>query len=561
MLITRTDFFAGSIDYPEVTTVRLPETAARRYGDRVAFVLGDTTLTYAEFGSRTGCFAAALHGAGIGRGDVVLIHLTNGIEFVVAYYGSLRAGATVSLVNPIQPVAGLRHQLRDTAARAVVTQAAQYENAAAAAAGTAVELTIVHRLAGASATRSPHSGGVVDYDEFVSGAPAEYTCLDVTGDEVAHLAYTGGTTGVSKGVRVLHRNIVANLAQTMTARSGLTLVREPDGLIGFADRVREPSWDFGLGTDVSIVVSPLFHAHALIGMNTQLLAGATNVFAGRFTPAGMLELIDRHRVTAIAGSPAMWHALTAHPDAVRRDLTSVRLVTSGAAPIDLSTLAALRATFPRARVGEGYGMTEATALVTGSPMIGRYPAKDGSVGVPMFDTEVQVRALDGSGAVLGANEPGTLWVRGPQVAAGYLNRPDETAQQFVDGWLDTGDVGHIDEDGFVFISDRIKDMLIYKGYNVYPREIEEVLLTHPGVHSAAVVGRATAGVGEEPVGFVVPAPGSRVTPEELMDFVAAQVLPYKKLREVVLLDELPITPTGKIVKAALRERLREQVAV
>ncbi|WP_051461347.1 class I adenylate-forming enzyme family protein [Tomitella biformata] len=552
MLTTRTDFLAGTIDYPDLTTATLPATAARLYGDRHAFVFGDKALTYAEFGTQSGRFAAALRASGIGRGDIVLMHMANGIEFVVAYYGTLRSGATVSLVNPLQPAEGLHSQLLDTAARAVVTQAAQAPIALAAVAGTAAELVIVDAPGGLD----PNAGAsAVEFWDFTGSAAEEYTCTDLCGDDIAHVSYTGGTTGIPKGVRVLHRNVLANVAQTMMARTGHQILRRADGQFGFSEDVRPGSWEMGLGEDVGIVVSPLFHVHALVLLNSSLLSGVTSVFTGRFAPAVMLELIERHRVTAISGSPAMWHALAAHPDARTRDLSSVRVITSGAAPLDLPTAESLRAMFQSAQVGEGYGMTEATAVVTVPPMTGRYPVKDGSVGVPLFDTEVQVRALDGSGAVLAANERGTLWVHGPQVADGYLNKPEATAAQFVDGWLDTGDVGHVDEDGFVFISDRIKDMLLYKGYNVYPREIEDILVTHPGVDAAAVVGRSSPEVGEEPVGFVVPVAGSAVSEQELMEFVAARVLPYQKLRDVVFLEQLPVTATGKISKVALRGRL------
>ncbi|MEP9385068.1 AMP-binding protein [Nocardioides sp. KR10-350] len=213
----------------------------------------------------------------------------------------------------------------------------------------------------------------------------------------------------------------------------------------------------------------------------------------------------------------------------------------------------LREIFPSAMLNEGYGLTEGTCLVTSAPGFHGARRKLGSVGLPVPDTEVEIR--DAVGRVLPAGEPGELWVRGPQVTAGYQGHPELTREQYADGWLRTGDVGYIDEEGFVFISDRLKDMLIYKGYNVYPRELEELLVQHPAVTSAAVVGRSDPSVGQIPVAFVVARPRAEVDPEELKAYVAERVLPYKKVREVHLVPSLPANPAGKILKTELRSRL------
>jgi long-chain acyl-CoA synthetase len=401
--------------------------------------------------------------------------------------------------------------------------------------------------------------GQFRFDEFVAGYAAGPFTPDVSGDDVAHLAYTGGTTGVSKGVRVLHRNVVANVTQMIAWRAGHEVRADADGgielrpIAGLEDRGVVP------GTGATVVVSPLFHAHALINLSFLLLCGATQVFAGRFEPGRMLDLIETHRATYITGSPAMWHAVATHPDAATRNTDSVRVVSSGAAPIDHVTLEALGRAFPSASVVEGYGLTEGTCLVASAPLTGAVAYKIGSVGLPVFDTEVQIRAQDDSGAVLDAGARGKLWVRGPQVTDGYLNHPEITAQQYVDGWLDTGDIAYADEDGYLFICDRTKDMLIYKGYNVYPRELEEILVSHPDVSSAAVVGRQAGSVGQEPVAFVVPTPGTKIDGDEVSAFVAERVLPYKKIRDVVVVDQLPTSAAGKILKTKLREQLATAV--
>ncbi|MGX7727637.1 class I adenylate-forming enzyme family protein [Rhodococcus sp. 2H158] len=547
-----------SLSYPDVTMGVWAPSMAALYGDRAAIVDGERVCTYRELDERSAQFASALQGAGVAPRDVVLMHVGNCIEFIVAYYGALRAGATVTLVNPLQPEPGLRKQIEETGAVAAVTQPQQLGVLLGAAAGTTAATIVV--VSDEPVEVAPTSAAVVRFDEFLAGQPTAFTPAEVAGTDVAHLAYTGGTTGISKGVRVLHRNVVANVTQMCGWRAAHQVVTIGDGLVAL--RPIEGLDVHGVipGEGATVVVSPLFHAHALINTSFLLLCGLTQVLAGRFDPARMLELVERHRASYITGSPAMWHALATHPDVARRDTTSVRVVSSGAAPIDHVTLEALGAAFPNARVAEGYGLTEGTCVVTAMPLIIGSTYRLGSVGLPIFDTEVEIRAQDDPSVVLGEGERGELWVRGPQVTDGYLGHPEITAQQYVDGWLDTGDIAYRDADGYLYICDRAKDMLIYKGYNVYPRELEEILVSHPAVSTAAVVGREAGNVGQEPVAFVVPVPGAQPDPAELMAFVAEQVLPYKKIREVVLVDALPTSAAGKVLKTDLRARIEQAAA-
>ncbi len=544
-----------------MTVGDLNAAAARLYGHRPAVVDGDEQLTFAQLHEHAAAFANALRGDGIRDGDVVLLHLSNTVWFVVSYYGALLAGAAVSLANPLQPAPGLRAQLVDTGAAVAVSHPAHVATLLEARAGSSPRTVVVvpPSACAPSDGPAPTGAGVVTLADFVAGQATVAPESTLTADDVAHVAYTGGTTGVSKGVRVLHRNVVANATQMTVWRAAHTV----DTTSGGDVRLRPVAGvrDAGVlpGHGVSVVVSPLFHAHALINLNFLLLCGTTMVLGGRFSPEGLLASIERHRATYITGSPTMWHALLDSPDVHRRDLSSMRVISSGAAPIDRATLQDLETAFPSAVVGEGYGLTEATCVVTASPLSRSAKRKLGSVGLPTCDTVVQIRAANGA-TVLGPNEPGELWVRGPQVTAGYLNQPEATAEQFVDGWLRTGDIGYVDEEGFVFIADRAKDMLIYKGYNVYPRELEDVLTTHPEIGIAAVVGRAVAGVGQEPVAFVVPRPGASVDPDEVMAFVAEKVLPYKKIRAVHIVDALPTSAAGKILKTELRARVDQFAA-
>ncbi|MFJ5688218.1 class I adenylate-forming enzyme family protein [Streptomyces sp. NPDC093099] len=542
-----------SLHYPDLPVCGLLTAAARLYGDRVAVVDGDLRLSFAEVRELAVAFAHGLRGTGVRDGDVVLLHLSNSAWFLIGYYGTLLAGATVSPANPLQPAPGLHAQLLDTGAVAAVSHPAHLTPLTEARTGSRLRTVVVVPPSACAPSAVPPSAapGVIALADLLTGHTDVPPHTAVTGDDVAQILYTGGTTGVSKGVRVLHRNVVANVTQMTAWRAAHLITEEGGGDLRLRPLPgpRDPGMRPGAG--VTVLQSPLFHVHALINTIFLLLCGTTVVLSGRFSPERMLASIEEHRATYLLGSPTMWQALLAGPGVGEHDLSSVRVISSGGAPIDKATLTSLEAAFPAAAVGEGYGLTEGTCLVTSTPLLHGARRKLGSVGLPLFDTTVEIRPLTGGSAALGPNEVGELWVRGPQVTAGYLNRPEAGAEQFVAGWLRTGDLGYVDEDGFVFLSGRAKEMLIYKGYNVYPRELEDILHGHPGLRAAAVIGRAHAPVGQEPVAFVVPRPGADVDPEEVMAYVAARVLPYKKIRAVHIVDSLPLSAAGKILKSRL----------
>jgi long-chain acyl-CoA synthetase len=546
----------ASIDYPEQTLAELHTGAAALYADRTALIDGEQTLTYARLHQRAAALANALRANGIGEGDVVLLHLANSIWFPISYFGTLLAGAAVSLANPLEPPPALHRQLLDTGAKAAVTHPAHAAALREARTATSARTLVVVPPTACAPSEGEQIAEKAELraDELVevhSTTPPEVV---VGPEDLAHLAYTGGTTGVPKGVRVLHRNVVANTAQMTAWRAAHLIAATGAGRCELRPIEGAPPAGVRPGEGVSVVVSPLYHAHALVNMNFLLMCGTTLVLSGRFSSQELLKTIEEHRATYLTGSPTMWHQLLNCPDLAHRDLSSPLVLSSGAAPIDRTTLEALQAAFPSAVVAEGYGQTEATCVITASPVFRGSRRKPGSVGLPVVDTEVEVRSPADELTALPANEVGELWVRGPQVSDGYLGHPEATAHQFVDGWLRTGDLGYLDEDGFVFIVGRSKDMLIYKGYNVYPRELEEVLCAHPDVDSAAVVGREDSAVGEEPFAFVVARAGTVLSVSDLKEFVAARVLPYKKVRHVEVVEALPTTAAGKITKAELRER-------
>jgi long-chain acyl-CoA synthetase len=479
--------------------------------------------------------------------------------FVVAYYGALCAGAAVAPINPAQPVSALRDQIDDVSASAVFTSGTGVD--AVRAAAPSVGLIVCVPPSPAAPDVGDARASATPLDDLLAEAPLSGYAPDP--ELVAHLQFTGGTTGRSKAVRVLHRNLVTNALQAacwratavpaLDDRGGLRITAVPEAV---------GPYSLEIGTGAYVAVAPLFHGLGLVGHNVNMLLGNTVVVSGRFDADAMLADIETHGVTYLTGSPAMYYALLASPGIGRRDLSSVRLVGSGAAPIDTTALRALRAAFPNAYVIEAYGLSEATMAVTMPPASSPIETPLGCVGVPIFDTDLEIRESDAS-AVCAVGEVGEVWIRGPQVTDGYHRAPDLTAAQFQDGWLRTGDMGRVDDHGHLFLVGRAKDMIIYKGYNVYPQPLEEILCSHPAVAQAAVVGAASDTAGERPVGFVVLDPGTSADDDlvaELIAYVADRVAPYQRVRELRVVEALPRTATGKILKSALREELHAGAA-
>jgi len=302
----------------------------------------------------------------------------------------------------------------------------------------------------------------------------------------------------------------------------------------------------------ALAVIPFFHALGIIlYMNMHIFNGTTLVIYSRFDTEEVLESIVKYRISLIAGSPQLFIPLTNFPDFKSYDLSSIRLANLGAAPASPTLLDSLKEAFSNSVVSEGFGMTECTVGAIVNPPI-QSLTRIGSIGLPFPDTECRVVDLV-TGAPIPVGEEGELCVRGPQVMKGYWNKPDETAATLKNGWLHTGDIGYEDEDGYFYITDRLKDMIIYKGYNVYPTELEDVLSSHPAVQRCAVVGKPHNEFGEIPVAFVELRAGENVTKEKLIEYINAKVAHYKKLRDVIFMDPIPVSPAGKILKKDLRK--------
>jgi long-chain acyl-CoA synthetase len=536
------------LPYPEAPVGALLDGAARRFGDRVAFSHHGRELTYTGLWRAACGFAHHLQERGVQPGDVVGVHLPNTLAFPVAYHGILLAGATFSPVSPQLPPEGVASQLADARAVAVVglRDIGRRSNEGSTPTGE------LDSSVGAGVPLIPTDGVGLGSEE--ADAPPVVD-LDPTVAR-AHLSYTGGTTGRPKGVVLTHANVVANVLQYACHTTGSRPEHGVGGDVTVEQVGPAEEWPTRLGEGIGIAVAPWFHAMGTVGgMTVPLVTGTTVIVHERFDPARFLADVETHRVTTVTGAPPLFHALLAHPEAASRDLTCVQAISSGAAPMPVALAERLAERMPEAVIVEGYGMTEATMGLTFGVTARSAHRRIGTVGVPVPDTEIVVGE---PGAPVPAGEPGEIWARGPQVMQGYLDRPEDTAATLVDGWLRTGDIGVLGEDGLLEIVDRAKDMLLYKGYNVYPRHLEELLAAHPEVAQAAVVGRADPAVGEEPVAVVVPAPGVTVDADVAARLVAAvdeHVAPYQRLRAVHVAEALPVSAAGKVLKRDLRDQV------
>ncbi|MFE1949495.1 long-chain fatty acid--CoA ligase [Streptomyces sp. NPDC059524] len=478
--------------------------SARAHGDRTAVLEGTASLTYAQLDDRAARFAALLRSRGLRPGDRVAVALPNVLRFPVVYYGTLYAGAVVVPLNPLLKAGELEFALRDSGARLLVAAPAGADEASAAAARTGAECLV---------SDPPAWDGLLRAQDPSAGAAAE-----AAADDTAVILYTSGTTGTPKGAELTHRNLVTNALTT--ARTLLRLT--PD--------------------DVLFGGLPLFHAFGqTCALNAATAAGAALSLLPRFQPDRALETLRRDDVTVFLGVPTMYTALLRA--GVGPALPRLRLGVSGGASLPVELLYAAERELG-VTVLEGYGLSETSPVACFNPP--DRPRKPGSIGLPVEGVELCLFGPDGR--AIGPGEVGELAVRGENVMKGYWRRPDATAAAFRDGWFLTGDLARVDEDGYHFVVDRKKDLIIRGGYNVYPREIEEVLYTHPEVVEAAVVGVPHPELGEEVAAVVTLRTDTGPAPEALVSYVKERVAAYKYPRIVRIAATLPKGPTGKILR-------------
>ncbi|WP_025785832.1 AMP-binding protein [Sporosarcina sp. D27] len=554
-----------TLDIPNVTAGAILKGSVKQYGEKDAYIYRDTPITYNQIYTEAKRFANALRTLGVGRGMTVSTHLPTCPQYVAAYYGIILSGAAYSPLNPYLPVGDLTYQLNDSETRVVVTHESVAGTLAEVLAITGVQHVIMTGESEIYTNDTPVD--VSSYDGWHSFAALKSAASDEEfnpgidpQEDLVHIAYTGGTTGSPKGVMITHANLVSNITQIAAWTAGALPVVDEDGALRFVAVEQDPEaykekYLIPLGEEIRLSPSPLFHITGGIGMIVSPMAqGVTTLLPDRFVPTQFLELMEKYKVSSINGAPAMWNVLLNLPGIDSYDFSTIRNVSSGAAPLSQKEMGLLKEMFPNARVGEGYGLTEATASVAGSVCLAGGTHKIGTVGLPTYNTEIKVVSLDGmSEDALPPGESGEICIYGPQVMKGYFNKPEETASTLRGGWLHTGDIGIIDEDGYLAIVDRKKEMLIYNGYNVYPSRIEEVIVSHPDVQNAIVIGKPAEGVGEIPKAFVIVKPGSTLSGEELMTYTNERVVHYSKVRELEFLEQFPMTAAGKISKIHLKK--------
>lgn len=549
----------ASLDIPDHPLTWLLDTTASRYPNQTAFIYYGTRITYAQFSNQANRFAIALQRLGVKKGDRVALALPNIPQYPIAFYGALRAGATVVPTNPLYTEREMRHQMEDSGAKIIVMLDTFYPVIRAVRKQTALEHVIItspadflppplrllyplsQRKSKAKAPQPPLTTQELNEDETLhvlqtmlrarthEGVELFNLPVPSSGDDLAVLQYTGGTTGLAKGAMLTHRNLLANALQTRS----------------WVPRAKE-------GTEIGLCVAPFFHSYGLtVGMNLSILAAATMVLMPLFKPKEVVNAVRRYRPSMLPGIPTMYIAMMRevgkHPEYLR----SIQYCISGAAPLP----AKVQSDFEQITHGklvEGYGLSEASPVTHCNPLTDK--CRNGSIGLPLPGVEAAI--IDGTtGEPVPVGEVGEVVVKGPNIMQGYWKRAEETKAIFINGWMHTGDIGRMDEDGFFYIVERSKDIILASGFNVYPREVEEVLFQHPAVAEAAVAAAADAYRGETVAAFIVLKPEYQPVEEirqDIISFCKQQLAAYKVPKILEFRDSLPKSLIGKVLRRELR---------
>jgi long-chain acyl-CoA synthetase len=534
------------------------EESARRYPDHAALIFKGSRISYGELNTLADGVAAALLADGFRKGDRASLLMPNTPQFVMIFYGILKAGGIAVATNPMYTERELIHQLSDCGAdtvfvlsrfytrlkrvqkqgldrikRIIVTNVKEY---------LPLHLRMLFTLLreGKEGHRPPLQAGDLDFQRFlVAGLQQPKPKVTVSGDDIALLQYTGGTTGLSKGAIGLHRNVVAN---AYIGRAWLTDCKERE--------------------EVILAALPFFHAYGLIvTLNFGILIGATLVIIpDPRDRRDLLGSINKYKPTIFPGVPAMYVAINNDPGvaAGKYDIRSIRVCLSGAAPLLTETKERFEA-ITGGKLVEAYGLTEAHCVTHANPVYGQ--SKPGSVGLPLSGVTASILDVEDGATELPIDQPGEIVVKSPSIMQGYWNMPEETESTLRDGWLHTGDIGRMDEDGYFFIEDRKKDMIIAGGYNIYPRELEDVLIRHPAVMEVAVAGVPDPQRGETVKAWIVPTPGVSISEKEIISWSKSELAAYKYPRSVEFRDKLPKTNVGKVLKRELVKQHRQSIAV
>ncbi len=541
------------LDYPETVMPKALEETARKYPDHTALIFNNAKITYREYNAAVDRFAAALQGLGVKKGDRVAIHLLNCPQFPIAYYAVLRIGGIVVPCNPVYTAREMRHQLKDSGAEVIVTLSMMYPIIQQIRAETKLRHVIVANIKTYlppilrvlfTLLKEKKGGHRVDisgdantywFTDVLAKGPAKPQPVELSWDDTAVLMYTGGTTGVSKGAELTHQNILVNAQQCKVWISA------------------------GEAEDISLTALPLYHSFAMTTcMNMDTLIGAAMLLIPNPRDLeDVLKNITKHKPTFYPGVPAMYVAINNYPDLGKYDVGSIKACVSGAAGLPVEVQKRFQE-LTGARLVEGYGLSEATPVTHANPIYG--DNRVGTIGLPWPDTEAQIVDIETGEQMLGVGEAGELCIRGPQVMKGYWNMPEETANTLRAGWLHTGDIAVMDEDGYFKIVDRKKDMILGAGgFNIYPREVEDVLYEYPKVLEVAAAGIPVPGKGERVKVYVVLKEGETATEEEIIAFCRENLAPYKVPKFVEFRSELPKTMVGKILRRVLVEEDKKKM--
>ncbi len=543
-----------TLDYPERPLHTNLEETARKYPDGTATIFLNHKIPYKELNELADRFAAALQQLGVKKGDRVAIYMANCPQFVASYYGALKAGAIAVTFNPLYAAREVEHQLKDSGAETIVVMSRFYPIVKQVRANTALKHVIVTNIKEYfpplikllfTLAKEKKEGDAQDisgdantywFQELLSRAPAKPTPVDVKPSDTACLLYTGGTTGVPKGAELTHRNLMSN---AMGCRAWLHDLRE--------------------GKEVVLTAIPLYHSYGMTTcMNLSVYAGAAMLLIPNPRDfADVMKNIKKHQPTLFPGVPTMYVAFNNFPDVEKYGVRCIRACISGAAGLPVEVQNRFQE-LTGARLVEGYGLSEASPVTHANPIFGWN--RIGTIGLPWPDTEARIVDLETGKKELGVNEIGELVIRGPQVMKGYWNMPEETALVLREGWLHTGDIARMDEEGYFQIVDRKKDMIIAGGFNIYPRDVEEVLYENPKVKEAVVAGIPDPYRGETVKAYVVLKEGETATEEEIIEFCKGKMAKYKVPRMVEFRPELPKTIVGKVLRRILVEEEKKKMA-
>ena len=522
------------ITYPKTPLQKILTKTAANYPKKNAITYNEREISYSQLETLSNKFANSMIKLGVNKGDRVALFLPNIPQFIISYFGALKAGAVVTAISPLHREREVEYQLADSDAETIVTLDSTLPIIKNVKHKTQLRNVITTNLQDYNpqpATSTP-TLNTLSFKTLIEESSEKTPKVQLNpAEDLAALQYTGGTTGTSKGAMLTHTNLLSNA-------------------IAFA------AWIKGTPTQETFLTAlPLFHIYGMTtSMTVPISLAATIILIPKFDPQKIMQTIQTQKVTVFCGVPTMYSTLIANPELKKYDLTSIRVCISGASPLPPQ----VQKQFIEVTGGflaEGYGLTEASPVTHCTPVDkSMRTVKVGSIGLPLPDTEAQIIDLE-TGKPLNVNKVGELAVKGPQVMKGYWNKPKETSLVMHEGWLLTGDIARMDSDGYFYITDRKKDLIKYKDYSVYPREIEDVLYEHHAVKLCAVIGKPDQFAGEVPKAYIVLKEGAIASEKEIMVFVNDKVAPYKAIREIEFRQELPLSGAGKVLKRQLKANI------